>query len=59
MDKDGVFRAFAGVEGGGRREGGGLGLAIVANLLEKHGFGLQLQDSELGGAAFVVQGSQC
>lgn len=59
VDKERVFQPFTRLDESRSSQGGGLGLAIVANLLEKHGFDLQLQDSELGGAAFVVQGSQC
>ncbi|ASP39514.1 hypothetical protein CHH28_12890 [Bacterioplanes sanyensis] len=55
-DKTRVLQPFVRLDDSRSSQGGGLGLAIVVNLLEKHGFELQVQDSELGGAAFVVRG---
>jgi signal transduction histidine kinase len=52
-----IFEAFRQGDGGAaRRHGGtGLGLAIVADLVELHGGSVRVEDSPLGGAAFVVE----
>ena len=55
-DKTRILQPFVRLDDSRSSQGGGLGLAIVVNLLEKHGFDLQVLDSELGGVAFVVYG---
>lgn len=49
-DREAVFAPFV-----GRRAGGsGLGLAIVRGIADAHGWGLAVDDSELGGARFTI-----
>ena len=57
-DKQRILQPFVRLDDSRSSQGGGLGLAIVINLLDKHGFELKVQDSELGGAAFVVRGER-
>jgi signal transduction histidine kinase len=55
-DKTRILQPFVRLDDSRSSQGGGLGLAIVVNLLEKHGFDLQVLDSELGGAMFLIKG---
>lgn len=49
-DRAAVFAPFV-----GRRAGGsGLGLAIVRGIADAHGWGLRVDDSDLGGARFAI-----
>jgi signal transduction histidine kinase len=52
-----IFEAFRQADGGaGRSHGGtGLGLAIVSDLVALHGGSVRVEDSPLGGAAFIVE----
>ena len=56
-DRDRVFERFARLdESRSRRAGGtGLGLAIVRELVAEHGGTVRVDDSDLGGASFVVR----
>ena len=47
-----VFRLFEKLQVG--KEGTGVGLAIVKRIVERHGGRVWIEDSELGGAAFMV-----
>ncbi|SDF99129.1 Signal transduction histidine kinase [Limimonas halophila] len=50
-----IFDRYRHRPGGGRRRGGvGLGLAIVAEVMAAHGGRAEVHDSDLGGAAFVL-----
>lgn len=50
-------RTFRGAEGRARRpEGQGLGLAIVREVAELHGYDLQVGESEYGGAEIEIEG---
>ncbi|WP_416220975.1 hypothetical protein [Pseudomonas putida] len=40
--------------GGHHHAGFGLGLSIVAAIVDLHGFGLEIGESELGGARLVL-----
>jgi signal transduction histidine kinase len=52
-----IFEPFRQADGGaGRSHGGsGIGLAIVSDLIELHRGSVRVEDSPLGGAAFVVE----
>jgi signal transduction histidine kinase len=52
-----IFEAFRQADGGaGPSHGGtGLGLAIVSDLVALHGGSVRVEDSPLGGAAFIVE----
>jgi PAS domain S-box-containing protein len=51
-DRDRIFDPFYTTKTDGR--GTGLGLSIVRNIVEQHGGRIRVDDSELGGARFVV-----
>jgi two-component system OmpR family sensor kinase len=55
-DPNMIFERFWRAEGGRVRgkDGAGLGLAIVAGIVDAHGGGVSAQNAEGGGAAFVV-----
>jgi two-component system OmpR family sensor kinase len=55
-DRARVFESFVQLERpGGPRKGFGLGLAIVARVIEWHGGDVEVSRSSLGGAAFVAR----
>jgi hypothetical protein len=51
-----VFERFARLQAGRERDAGGvgLGLALTKRVVEQHGGRISVEDSQLGGAAFVV-----
>jgi two-component system OmpR family sensor kinase len=56
-DPDALFERFWRAEGGRERGAGGagLGLAIVAGIVDAHGGSVRAQNAAGGGACFVVQ----
>ncbi|MBV6288075.1 sensor histidine kinase [Pseudomonas aegrilactucae] len=54
-EREAVLKRFYRSEEGHRHTGFGLGLSIVAAIVDLHGFGLEVGDSELGGARLVLQ----
>jgi signal transduction histidine kinase len=56
-DRARIFdRFFRGEEARHRRaDGSGLGLAIAAWIVRRHGGTIRVDDSELGGASFIVE----
>jgi len=55
--RDKVFERFARLQEGRSRDAGGagLGLALTKRIVETHGGNIFIEDSPLGGAAFVVE----
>ncbi|MBA1202777.1 HAMP domain-containing histidine kinase [Pseudomonas capeferrum] len=53
-ERDAVLKRFYRSEEGHRHPGFGLGLSIVAAIVDLHGFGLEVGASELGGARLVL-----
>lgn len=53
-EREAVLKRFYRSEEGHRHAGFGLGLSIVAAIVDLHGFGLEVGASELGGAALVL-----
>lgn len=53
-ERDQIFDAFHRVGARPDTSGTGMGLAICKRIAERHGGGLKVEDSELGGARFVV-----
>jgi signal transduction histidine kinase len=55
-DRSTVFERFARLQAGRARDAGGagLGLALTKRIVEQHGGRISVEDSPLGGAAFVV-----
>ncbi|MDD1957995.1 HAMP domain-containing histidine kinase [Pseudomonas sp. 8209] len=54
-EREAVLKRFYRSEEGHRHNGFGLGLSIVAAIVDLHGFELEVGDSELGGARLVLQ----
>lgn len=54
-EREAVLKRFYRSEEGHRHNGFGLGLSIVAAIVDLHGFGLEVAASELGGARLVLQ----
>ncbi|MNH18460.1 Alkaline phosphatase synthesis sensor protein PhoR [compost metagenome] len=54
QERTAVLKRFYRSEEGHRHPGFGLGLSIVAAIVDLHGFGLEVGDSELGGAKLVL-----
>lgn len=55
-DKERVLQPFVRLDKSRTTQGGGLGLAIVKNLTERHQLKLNICDSEMGGACFMISG---
>jgi two-component system sensor histidine kinase RstB len=57
VERERIFRPFAIIEDSRTRESGGvgLGLAIVARIIEKHGGSVTVGESEIGGARFETK----
>ncbi|MGG7554524.1 sensor histidine kinase [Pseudomonas sp. ES3] len=53
-EREAVFQRFYRAEGGNPQNGFGLGLSIVAAIASLHGFTLEVDSSELGGARLVL-----
>jgi signal transduction histidine kinase len=53
-EREAVFQRFYRAEGGNPQSGFGLGLSIVAAIASLHGFTLEVDSSELGGARLVL-----
>lgn len=53
-EREAVLKRFYRSEEGHRHAGFGLGLSIVAAIVDLHGFGLEVGESELGGARLVL-----
>ncbi|PWE39454.1 two-component sensor histidine kinase [Pseudomonas prosekii] len=53
-EREAVFRRFYRAEGGNQQSGFGLGLSIVAAIVNLHGFTLDVGTSERGGARLVL-----
>jgi signal transduction histidine kinase len=53
-EREAVLKRFYRSEEGHRHAGFGLGLSIVAAIVDLHGFGLEVGGSELGGAALIL-----
>ncbi|MHC8366523.1 sensor histidine kinase [Pseudomonas sp. ZT5P21] len=53
-EREAVFQRFYRAEGGHQQSGFGLGLSIVAAIASLHGFTLEVETSELGGARLVL-----
>jgi len=53
-ERTAVLKRFYRSEEGHRHPGFGLGLSIVAAIVDLHGFGLEIGSSELGGAKLVL-----
>ena len=53
-ERTAVLKRFYRSEEGHRHSGFGLGLSIVAAIVDLHGFGLEIGESELGGAKLVL-----
>ena len=53
-ERETVLKRFYRSEEGHKHAGFGLGLSIVAAIVDLHGFGLEVGESELGGARLVV-----
>ncbi len=53
-EREAVLKRFYRSEEGHRHPGFGLGLSIVAAIVDLHGFGLEVGASELGGARLVL-----
>ncbi|MFJ4371069.1 sensor histidine kinase [Pseudomonas japonica] len=53
-EREAVLKRFYRSDEGHRHAGFGLGLSIVAAIVDLHGFGLEVGQSELGGARLVV-----
>ncbi|HCS45700.1 MAG TPA: two-component sensor histidine kinase [Pseudomonas sp.] len=53
-EREAVFQRFYRAEGGNQQSGFGLGLSIVAAIVSLHGFTLEVDSSELGGAKLVL-----
>lgn len=53
-ERTAVLKRFYRSEEGHRHPGFGLGLSIVAAIVDLHGFGLEVGESELGGAKLVL-----
>jgi len=53
-ERTAVLKRFYRSDEGHRHAGFGLGLSIVAAIVDLHGFGLEIGDSELGGAKLVL-----
>ncbi|MDR0279818.1 MAG: HAMP domain-containing histidine kinase [Paucimonas sp.] len=54
QERETVLKRFYRSEEGHKHAGFGLGLSIVAAIVDLHGFGLEVGESELGGARLVV-----
>ncbi|MOA49171.1 Sensor-type histidine kinase PrrB [compost metagenome] len=53
-ERTAVLKRFYRSDEGHRHAGFGLGLSIVAAIVDLHGFGLEIGESELGGARLVL-----
>ena len=53
-EREAVFQRFYRAEAGNQKSGFGLGLSIVAAIVSLHGFTLEVDRSELGGARLVI-----
>jgi len=53
-EREAVFQRFYRAEGGQLQNGFGLGLSIVAAIVNLHGFSLEVGRSDLGGAKLVL-----
>ncbi|MGZ7457784.1 sensor histidine kinase [Pseudomonas sp. Ma2-10] len=57
-EREAVFQRFYRVDGGNQKSGFGLGLSIVGAIVSLHGFALEVDTSELGGARLVLDCQQ-